>query len=229
MDSHFKTELDALKQQLLTMAHHAETAVSRAMQAVLKRDDALALQVKQDDRVIDRFEVEIDDLAIQQLTKAPLASDLRLITTATKIAHDLERIGDEAAKIAKRAIALCPEPPVHIPLDISTMAGHALDMLRVALDALGHGDPALARAVLPRDRQVDVFNLQIHRTLAQYMAEHPDTIQRCLHWMVVSKSLERIADHATNIAEDVVYLYSAQDIRHTGAKSGKISPEVLAR
>ena len=143
MDSHFKTELDLLKQRLLTMAYHAETAVTRSMQAVLKRDDALALQVKQADRVIDHFEVEIDDLAIQQLTKAPLATDLRLVTVAIKIAHNLERIGDEAAKIAKRAAALSHEPPVPVHLDISTMAGVALEMLKTALDAFGHADPAL--------------------------------------------------------------------------------------
>ena len=226
MDSHFRTELDLLKQRLLTMAYHAEMAVSRAMQALLKRNDALALQVKEADNVIDQFEVEIDELAIQYLTKAPLAADLRLITIATKIAHNLERIGDEATQIAKRAAALCEEPPVQVHLDISTMAGLSLEMLRNALDAFGHRDTALARTVLPRDKRVDIFNTQIHRELSQFMAEHPETINRCLHWMVVSKSLERIADHATNIAEETVYLYTAQDIRHTNAKN--VAPEVLA-
>jgi phosphate transport system protein len=225
MDSHFEAELEMLKQRLLAMANHAETAVSRSLQALLKRDDALALQVKQADRVIDQFEVEIDDLAIQQLTKAPLATDLRLVTVAIKIAHNLERVGDEAAKIAKRAAALSKEPAVQVHLDISSMASLTVDMLKVALDAFGRGDPALARSILPRDKEVDLFNMQIHRILAQFMVEHPDTIKRCLQWMVVSKSLERIADHATNIAEDVVYLCAAQDIRHTGAKSGKILPK----
>ena len=227
MDSHFEAELESLKQRLLTMANHAATAVSRAMQALLQRDDALAQQVKQNDRVIDQFEVEIDDLAMQQLTKAPLATDLRLVTVAIKIAHNLERIGDEAAKIAKRAAALSKEPPVQIQLDISTMADLTMDMLKTALAAFGQRDPALARSILPRDKEVDLFNMQIHRILAQYMVEHPDTIKRCLQWMVVSKSLERIADHATNIAEDVVYLCAAQDIRHTGAKGGKILSEML--
>jgi len=229
MDSHFESELETLKQRLLVMANHAETAVSRAMQALLQRDDALALEVKQKDRVIDQIEVEIDDLAIQQLTKAPLASDLRLVTVAIKIAHNLERIGDEAAKIAKRAANLSKEPPIQMQLDIPSMASLTLAMLKAALDAFGHQEPAKARSILPRDKEVDLFNMQIHRVLAQYMVEHPAMIKRCLQWMVVSKSLERIADHATNIAEDVVYLYSAEAIRHTGAKGGNVSREVLAR
>ncbi|HTR43485.1 MAG TPA: phosphate signaling complex protein PhoU [Pseudomonadales bacterium] len=222
MDSHLDTELDMLKERLLIMANHAEKAVSRALQALLDRDDHLALQVKQADQIIDQFEIEIDDLGIQQLTKAPLAADLRLVTVAIKIAHNLERIGDEASKIAKRAADLCREPPVKVELDIPSMARLALDMLKASLDSFCHRDPVAARALLPRDKEVDLFNMQVHRILSQYMVEHPETIQRCLHWMVVSKSLERIADHATNIAEDVVYLYSAEDIRHTGIKSGKI-------
>ena len=226
MDSHFEMELETLKERLLIMANHAEAAVSRAMQALLQRDDSLALQVKNDDRTIDRFEVEIDDLAIQQLTKAPLATDLRLVTVAIKIAQNLERTGDEAAKIAKRAVKLNTEPAIQIHLDISGMAKLTLEMLKAALDAFGQRDAAMARRVLPMDKEVDLLNLQTHRVLAQHMVEHPDTIKRCLHWMVVSKSLERIADHATNIAEDVVFLYSAEAIRHTGAKSGKLLLEV---
>lgn len=225
---HLETELDALKQRLLTMASHAELAVSRAIKALLERNDSLALQVKESDRVIDRFEIEIDDMGIRQLIKARLATDLRLVTVATKIAHNLERIGDEAAKIARRAADLCGDAPIAVQLDIENMANLALDMLKTALNAFGRRDTALARSVLPRDNEVDLFNIQTHRILAQFMVEHPDAIQRCLHWMVVSKSLERIADHATNIAEDVVYLYEGQDIRHTGAKK-KRPVEVLSQ
>jgi phosphate transport system protein len=216
-------ELESLKERLLTMANHAEMAVSQALRALLNRDQALALEVKENDRVIDRFEVEIDDLGIQQLIKAPLATDLRLVTVAIKIAHNLERIGDEASKIAKRAAELSSEPPIKVQLDITPMASLAVDMLKASLDAFGHRDPVAARAILPRDKEVDMLNLQVHRILAQYMVENPDMITRSLKWMVVSKSLERIADHATNIAEDVVYLYAAQDIRHTGAKNGNVS------
>jgi len=212
-------ELDVLKQKLLTMASHAETAVNEALQALAQRDHALALRVKENDRVIDQFEVEIDELVIQLLTKAPLASNLRLVTTAMKISQNIERIGDEASKIAKRARDLSQEPPVKIVLDLPRMAALALAMLKTALDAFVNQDPASARAMIPRDKEVDALNKQIHAALVQHMVENPDTIGRCLNLMVVSKSLERIADHATNVAEDVVYLCEAQDIRHTGIKS----------
>ena len=219
MEHHFDTELDILKQKLLTMASHAETAVNQALQALTKRDLDLALRVKEDDRIIDQFEVEIDDLAIQLLTKAPLASNLRLVTVAMKISQNLERVGDEATKIAKRARDLSQEPPVKIVMDLPRMARMALDMLKAALDAFVNRDPIAARAIIPRDKEVDALNKQLHEVLAQHMVAHPDTISRCLNWMVACKSLERIADHAKNVAEEVVYLCEAQDIRHAGGKS----------
>jgi phosphate transport system protein len=221
---HFDMELDVLKQKLLTMASHAETAVNQALQALTQRDRDLAMRVKENDRVIDQFEVEIDELVIQLLTKAPLASNLRLVTTAMKISQNIERIGDEASKIAKRARDLSQEPPVKIVLDLPRMAALALEMLKTALDAFVNQDPAAARAMIPRDKEVDALNKQIHAALVQHMVENPDTIGRCLNLMVVSKSLERIADHATNVAEDVVYLCEAQDIRHTGIKSQAAPP-----
>ena len=221
---HFDMELDVLKQKLLTMASHAETAVNQALQALTQRDRDLALRVKENDRVIDQFEVEIDELVIQLLTKAPLASNLRLVTTAMKISQNIERIGDEASKIAKRARDLSQEPPVKIVLDLPRMAILALDMLKTALDAFVNQDPAAARVIIPRDKEVDALNKQIHAALVQHMVENPNTISRCLNLMVVSKSLERIADHATNVAEDVVYLCEAQDIRHTGMKSQAAPP-----
>jgi phosphate transport system protein len=219
MESYTEVGLELLQQKLLTMASHAETAVNEALQALQQRDVDLALRVKEKDRAIDQFEVEIDDLVIQLLTRAPLASNLRLVTIAMKISQDLERIGDEATKIAKRARDLAQEPPVKIVLDLPRMAGLALEMLKDALDAFVNRDSAAAREVIPRDKEVDALNKQVHNALAQHMVENPDTIARCLHLMVVSKSLERIADHATNVAEDVVYLCEAQDIRHTGMKS----------
>ena len=219
METHFDMELDGLKQKLLLMASHAETAVNRAVQALVQRDAGLAQHVKEDDRVIDQFEVEIDEFAIQLLTKAPLATNLRLVTVAMKISQDLERVGDEASKIAKRARDLSLEPPVKINLDLPRIANLAVDMLKAALDAFVNRDSATARAIIPRDKEVDALNKQIHAALVQHMEENPDTIGRCLHWIVAAKSLERIADHATNVAEDVVYLCEAQDIRHTGVKS----------
>ena len=219
MDNHFEMGLDELRQKLLTMASHAETAVNQSVQALAQRDHDLALRVKDNDRVIDQYELEIDDLVIQLLTKAPLATNLRLVTVAMKISQNLERVGDEASKIAKRARDLTQEPPVKIAIDLPRMAGMALGMLKSALDAFVSRDPVAARAIIPQDKQVDALNKQIHEILAQHMVANPDTIGRCLNWMVACKSLERIADHAKNVAEEVVYLYEAQDIRHPGAKS----------
>ena len=218
MDNHFEMGLETLRQKLLMMASHVETAVNQALQSLIQRDFPLAQKVRDNDRVIDQYEVEIDELVIQLLTKAPLASGLRLVTVAMKIAQNLERIGDEASKIAKRSMDLALEPPLKIHLDLTRLARLALEMLKSALDAFGNRDSATARAIIPRDREVDALNKEIHKVLVQHMAENPDSIGRCLHVMVVSKSLERIADHATNVAEDVVYLCEAQDIRHTGAK-----------
>jgi phosphate transport system protein len=219
METHFDMELDGLKQKLLLMASHAETAVNQAVQALVQRDHDLALRVKENDRVIDQFEVEIDDMVIQILTKAPLATNLRLVTVAMKISQNLERVGDEATKVAKRARDLSREAPVKINLDLPRMAGMALDMLKASLDAFVNRDSAAARAIIPRDKEVDVLNKQLHEILAQHMVANPETIGRCLNWMVATKSLERIADHAKNIAEEVVYLQEAQDIRHPGAKN----------
>jgi phosphate transport system protein len=223
MDNHFEAGLNTLRQRLLMMASHAETAVNDSLQALIQRDYQLAQKVKANDHIIDQFEVEIDDLVIQLLTRAPLATNLRMVTVAMKIGQHLERIGDEASKIAKRAIDLAQEPPLKIHVDLTRLASLALAMLHAALDAFVQRDSAAARAVIPRDREVDALNKEIHRILVQHMVENPATIGRCLHVMVVAKSLERIGDHATNVAEDVVYLCEAQDIRHTGAKGPAIA------
>jgi phosphate transport system protein len=215
MENHFELGLDALRQKILLMASRAETAVNQSVQALVQRDYDLAVRVREDDNIIDQFEVEIDEMAIVLLTKAPLASNLRLVTVAMKVSQNLERIGDEATKIAKRARDLAQEPPVKINLDVNRMASLSLAMVKDALDAFVHRDSTAARALIPRDREVDALNKEIHQQLAQHMMSNPDTIARCLHWIVASKSLERIADHAKNIAEEVVYLCEAQDIRHT--------------
>ena len=166
--------------------------------------------------LVDQLEIEIDELAIQLLSKAPLASDLRLITVAMKISHDLERVSDEATTIARRSLELSLEPQLKPYVDIPRMASMALDMLKEALDSFVNRDPAKARAIVPRDKEVDVLNKQLHRELSSFMVERPSNITRCLNLMVISKSLERVADHAANVAEEVVYLYEARDIRHSG-------------
>lgn len=220
MPAYFSAELDGLKARLLVMASRAEEAVSKAVKAALDRDDTLAFRVKGDDSVLDKLEVEIDDLAIHLLAKAPLASDLRLITVAMKISHDLERVGDEATTIARQAIALNKEIPLKDSPDIDCMATLALDMLRVALDAFVNRTPERARGVIPRDREVDRLNKEFVQRCVQGMIQEPETITRCLYWMRISKSLERIADHATNIAEEVVYLHEGRDIRHLPKENG---------
>lgn len=218
MQTHFQKDLDELKESLLTMAGHAEASVRKSIEAVIMRDDALAEEVKQQDDVIDRFELDMDEMAIRILARAPVAGDLRLIIVAMKVSSNLERVGDEATKIAKRAKELNLEPPLQDPPDVNAMANLAVTMLRDALDSFVQHDAGLARAVIPKDKAVDELNRRMHRRLAERMMEEPSTIQRCLHLMVIVKSLERIADHAENIAEEVVFLCEALDIRHGAAR-----------
>ena len=214
MPTFIAPELDTLQQKLLIMAGHAETAVTHALRAFTERDSALARQVRQDDSILDGFEKEMDHLAINLLARAGLAHDMRLITVAMKISNDLERIGDEATTIARCVLALNGEPPLRTEVDLAGMAGLGLAMLKEALEAFVRRDPAQARAIIPRDKQIDALNKQLHRELAGLMTEQAATISRGLHLMTISKSLERIGDHATNIAEVVVYLHGGEDIRH---------------
>ena len=214
MENLIGTDLDALRQKVLLMASRAETAVHQAVQSLVRRDSDLAVRVHQDDEHIDRLEVEIDEMTIILLTKAPLAGDLRLISAAMKISQNLERMGDEAAKIAKRARDLAQEAAVKIKFDFDRLAGSSVSLVQAALDAFARQDSAAARALIPRDKEVDLLNKEVQRQIVQHMTGNPDAIGRCLHWIVAAKSLERVADHAKNIAEEVVYLCEAQDIRH---------------
>ena len=216
--THYAEEMNQLKESLLAMASHAESAVTRSMRALVERDDPLAQAVLDDDNIIDQFEVEIDDIAIHLLAKAPVATDLRLTTVAMKISQNLERIGDSAVTIGRRAIELNTEPQLKAYVDLPRMASMTLEMMRDAISSFINREPDKARAVIRRDTEVDNLNRQLHRELSSFMVERPQTISRCLNLMVISKCLERIADHATNIAEDVVYLYEAIDIRHSGQK-----------
>jgi phosphate transport system protein len=226
MSLHFEQDLEDLKKKLLSMAGHAENAVTRSIKALVERDDDLAGRVQADDSILDRFEIDVDEMSINLLGKAPLASELRLITVAMKISHDLERVGDEATTISRRALELNREPQLKPYVDIPQMAQIGLQMLKEALAAFVSRDPAAARAVIPRDKEVDALNRQLHRELASFMVEQPATISRCLNLMIISKSLERIADHATNIAEEVVYLHEGQDIRHDpNVKQGGRNPQ----
>ncbi len=218
MQKFFDDELTSFKEKLLTMGSYAESAVSQAVQSVTDRNDKLARQFQENDDIMDQFEIEIDDMAINLLAKAPLASDLRLITVAMKISQNLERVGDEATTISRRAVELNQEPALKAYVDIPRMAGLAIALLKDALDAFVNKQPDKARAVVPRDKEVDAINRQLHRELSAYMAENSAAVSRCLNLITVSKSLERVADHAVNIAQEVVYLCEARDIRHEAHK-----------
>jgi phosphate transport system protein len=159
------------------------------------------------------------------LSKAPLARDLRFIIVAMKISHDLERVGDEAAGVAKQAIKLNREPQLKPYVDIPRMAEMAVGMLRDSIQAFVSGDAALARSVPPRDDEVNALHKQLQRELVTYMLEAPPNITRCLALLQIAKRIERVADHATNIAEEVVYLGEGADIRHGGVHEWNVDSE----
>lgn len=214
--THFELNINGLRERLLTMSSYASASVRNAVKALIERDDELGDKVEEDDVILDSFEKEIDEVAIQLLLRAPLASDLRLIMVATKISHDLERVGDEATAIARRARELNKEPQLRLYVDLPRMAAIVNSMLGDALDAFVTGNAEKARAVIPRDREADALHRQLQRELTEVIAADPANINRCLNLMAVCKRLERIGDHAKNIAEEVVYLSEAVDIRHTG-------------
>jgi phosphate transport system protein len=215
MERHFDQELADLKENLLRMAGFTEQSVAQALKALVQRDDALAKKVDADDATLDKLEIEIDDRCIKLLAlRQPTATDLRFITMAMRLSGELERIGDQAVNIAHRAEELNREPLLKPLVDIPRMAEHAQGMIHDSLDAFVYAKPNLAREVIKRDEKVDLLNRQLHRELTSFMIEDPHTITRCLNLMSVAHNLERIADHATNIAEDIVYLYEGRDIRH---------------
>ncbi|MCC6232251.1 MAG: phosphate signaling complex protein PhoU [Verrucomicrobiales bacterium] len=213
--THFEADIRGLRERLLTMASLASTAVRQAVKAMIDRDDDLANKVEDEDTALDTLEKDVDEVAVLLLLRAPLARDLRLIMVATKISHDLERVGDEATAIARRARELNREPLLKPYVDLPRMANMVLEMLETAISAFVDSNSERARAVIPRDKEVDLLNKQLHRELTSFIAENPANISRCLNLMAISKRLERIGDHAKNIAEEVVYFSEAQDIRHT--------------
>jgi phosphate transport system protein len=216
-------ELDGLREKMLLMAGYAMLAVNKAVDSHVRRDDDLAWQVDAEDDELDRLELEIDELAVQLLARAPLACDLRLITAAMRISHELERVGDEATAIARRARELSEEPPLQESAEISQMAGMGLKMIGDALDAFVERVPAKARAVIPRDRELDALNKQFHSKLRDRILADPSTLARCLNLMCIARRLERIGDHAKRLAEEVVYLYEGRDIRHSAMRLAEAS------
>ena len=212
---HFEAELQALRNQLLTMGGLVEERVHRAVHALIHRREEEAHRIIASDKEINDLQMEIDDRCLRLLaTQTPLAVDLRLITSTMKINADLERVGDQAVNIAESVLVLIPQPPLKPLIDIPRMASIAEKMVRDALDAFVKRDAELARDVLRRDDEVDELKDQVFRELLTYMMADPSTIERALALILVSRAIERIADHATNIAEDVIFVVEARDVRH---------------
>ncbi len=212
---HFETDLQALKNRLLNMGALVEERVHGAVQALMERNLAAADAIAHGDEEVNALQIEIDDRCLKLLAlQQPMASDLRLITSAMKINADLERIGDQAVNIAENAMKMLDAPPLKPLIDLPRMAELAEHMTRDSLDAFVRRDSALARAVLAQDDEVDGLKDTIFRVLLTYMMADPGTIQRALALILISRNLERIADHATNIAEDVIFLVEARDVRH---------------
>lgn len=212
---HFEEQLDELRKQLLEMSGLVESAVYRSVQSLVEKDEQQAQQVLQNESRINQMEIDIDELATQLLAlEQPVATDLRFITAATKINNDLERMGDLAVNIAERALSLMHEPLVKPLIDIPHMASLVEGMVRKALDAFVRKDSGLARSVLVSDDAVDELRDSVYGELISYMQRDPANVRQCVYLMFVARNLERIADHATNIAEDVLFLVEGVDVRH---------------
>ena len=213
--THFQNELETLKENLLFMATLVEEAIRNAVQSLVQRDSGLVQKTFDGEDRINRLEITIDDMCLKLLAlRQPMAVDLRFITSAMKIITDLERMGDQAVNIAERAVSLNEEPQLKPYIDIPRMAEIVQAMVKDVLDAFVNGDSKLARSVCEKDDIVDGLNDQVFRELLTFMISDPKTITRAVHLMIVSRCLERIADHATNIAEDVIFLVDARVIKH---------------
>lgn len=211
----FDEELKSLKEKLLEMASRAEEQIALAVRALKDRQEGLACQVLEREAAINRLDIEVDEMAMKLLAlRQPMAADLRFITSAMSIGTDLERIGDLAVNIAERTLDLLKSPQLKPLLDIPRMAELAQAMVRDALNAFVNGDDALAKEVCERDDQVDEINDQVFRELLTYMMQDAGTISRAVDLILVGRHLERIADHATNIGEDVIYMVKGRTIKH---------------
>jgi phosphate transport system protein len=217
-DRHFEGELQLLQQLLLRMGGLVEQQIARAIESLVERDVDLAEDVIAHDREVNQLDILIDEECLKVIAlHQPAASDLRFITTALKVNTDLERIGDMAVNICQRALELNAEPMLKPYIDIPRMAKEAQQMVHTSLDAFVRRDTELAREVIDSDDLVDSLAHQVYRELLSYMAEDPKTISRATRILLVSKHLERIADHATNIAEMVVFMVDGKMIRHAGS------------
>ncbi|MES2570411.1 MAG: phosphate signaling complex protein PhoU [Verrucomicrobiota bacterium] len=215
MNYFWEKNLIEIREQLLLMCGLAERSLSVAMRGLVERDDKLCDAVEAEDSQIDLLEIQIDEMVITYMaTHGPVAKDCRFMLAASKISSNLERIADQATKIARNARKLNQEPLLKPLIDIPLMADTAQEMLRDSMTAYIDAKPELAMAIVARDKIVNDIYKQLSRELTSYMIEDPKTITRALNLLTVAKALERVADHVTNIAEEVFYLYKGEDIRH---------------
>jgi phosphate transport system protein len=215
MRTRFQLGLDELKERLLEMGGMAEAAIELAADAYRKRDGRLAEQVFEREKLINQSQRTIDELAVDLLAmQQPLATDLRFVLAVLKINNDLERVGDLAVNIAQRAVNLAQEPEIEVPVDITRMTTAVSTMVRRALESFLSAKSEVAQAVLEMDSIVDRMKDEAFISLVAQMKAHPDRIRSYLDVLLISRSLERIADHATNIAEDVIFWVSGADVRH---------------
>jgi phosphate transport system protein len=215
MKKHYSGELNHLKEMVLRMGGLAETMTHRAVQALVERKREKFSEVKELEKQVNQLHMDIDEIALGMIAlRQPTATDLRFISAAMKINTDLERIGDQAINIVEQAEKLVSVPPVKPLIDIPRMAEIAQEMLKAALDAFVQGDVELAYRTIERDDAVDQLKDQVFRELLTFMMADASTIARSMDLILVSRHLERIADHATNICEDVIFMVKAKDVRH---------------
>jgi phosphate transport system protein len=225
MQRHFEDQIEELKHQLLQMSGLAERIVRKSVEALQRRNAALAEEVFRDDRAIDRLEIDIEERCIDLLAlQQPLARDLRFITSALKISNDLERVGDHGVNIAGCAVKVATQPVVKPLADLEPLTEGALGMLREALDAFVRRDPEAARRLVLRDDDVDDLNRHLFGDLIARMVRTPTEIEASMAYVLVGRNLERIGDLATNIAEEVVFITEARVIKHH-AEDSSLSDE----
>jgi phosphate transport system protein len=216
MVTHLEQELEAIKSKIFEMADLAIEAISKSVDSLKRSDTNLAQKVINDDSLLDHLEIIIDDECIKVLvTRQPAATHLRLVLAILKINTDLERIGDLATNIAKETVRLNGQPTLKPLIDIPRMAAIGIEMIKDSLRAITDRDASIAEKVIQRDNEIDELNIQIYRELFSYMAENPHSISQALGLIMVAKALERIGDHATNIAERAIYYVNGVDVRHS--------------
>jgi len=215
MHRHFEERIAECKARLVHMGTIAEAMIDRAIKGLLDRNADLQEEVLRREEEVNELQIEVDERTIALLAlQHPVAADLRLVVMCSKIAGELERIGDQAVNICQNTTVVLPHPPLRPPVDIPLMADLARGMLKESLDAFVRGDVEVAQRVLSTDDKVDAFKDQIFRALLTYMMSEPATIPRALPLILISRNLERVGDHATNIAEEVIYLAQGRDVRH---------------